>query len=165
MIDLNDTHLDMLVKFHHVEGVGDATIGHLGDMYQTILMDTDIDKGSEVGDVGDDARQNHAFHQVVDGVDILVELEFLSLLTGIAPRFFQFLEDIGEGGDAHFGSDVLADVDGLALLLIINKVGDSATMILSHLFDDGIALRMNRRIVEGILGAMDAQETSTLLVG
>ena len=38
-------------------------------------------------------------------------------------------------------------------------------MILGHLFDDSIALRMNRRVVEGILGARDAQETSTLLVG
>lgn len=77
MIDLDDSDSDMLVEFDDVEGMGDATIGHLGDMHQTVLMDTDIDKGSEVGDVGDDARQNHAFHQVVDGVDILVELEFL----------------------------------------------------------------------------------------
>ena len=112
MIDLNDTHLDMLVKFHHVEG----------DVDKTVLVDTDIDEGAKVGDIGDDAWKDHAFHEVVDGVDILVELEFFKLFTRIAPRFFQFLEDIGEGGDAHFIGDILTDVDGLALLFIINKV-------------------------------------------
>ena len=122
MIDLDDSDSDVLVEFDNVEGMGDATVGHLGDVDEAVLVDTDIDEGAEVGDVGDDAWQDHAFYEVVDGVDILVELEFFKLFARIAPRFFQFLEDIGEGRDAHFVGDVLANVYGLALLLIINKV-------------------------------------------
>ena len=77
MIDLDDTHLDMLVEFNHIEGMGNTTIGHLGDVNQSILMDTNIHEGPKVRDVSDDARQDHTFDQIVDGGDILVELELL----------------------------------------------------------------------------------------
>ena len=155
----------MLVKLHHIGRMGDATVGHLGDMDETILMDADIDKGPEVGDVGDDARQDHAFYEVVDGGDMLVELEFLQLFARVAARLLQFLHDIREGRDAHLGSHILLDVDGLALLLVADQFADGAAMILGHLFDDGIALRVNGRVVEGILGPWDAEETCALLEG
>ena len=77
MIDLDDAHSDMLVEFDDVEGVGNATVGHLGNVDETVLMDTDIHKGSEVGDVGDDAWQDHALYEIVDSRDILVEFELL----------------------------------------------------------------------------------------
>jgi hypothetical protein len=38
-------------------------------------------------------------------------------------------------------------------------------MILGHLFDDGVALRVNGRVVEGILGPWDAEEACALLEG
>ena len=77
MIDLDDPYADVLVELDDVEGMGNATVGHLGDVDEAVLMDADIDEGAEVGDVGDDAWQDHAFYEVVDGVDVLVELEFL----------------------------------------------------------------------------------------
>ena len=46
-------------------------------MYQSVLMDADIDEGSEVGDVCDDTRQYHTLYEVVDGGDILVEFKLL----------------------------------------------------------------------------------------
>ena len=52
MINLDNTYLHMLVEFDHIEGMGNATVGHLGDMDQSILMDTDIHKGPKVRDVG-----------------------------------------------------------------------------------------------------------------
>ena len=75
MVDLYDTHLEVLVELHHIGGMGDATVCHLRDMDESVLMDTDINKSSEVGDVGHDARKDHAFYQIVDGVDILIELK------------------------------------------------------------------------------------------
>ena len=77
MVYLNDSYLDVLMEFHYVEWMGDTTISHLGNMHQSVLMDTDIYESSEVGDVRDDARQYHSLFEVVDGGDILVELEFL----------------------------------------------------------------------------------------
>jgi hypothetical protein len=43
------------MKLHHIERMGDTAIGHLGDMYESVLMDTDVHEGTEVGDVCDDA--------------------------------------------------------------------------------------------------------------
>ena len=156
MIDLDDTHLDMLVEFNHIEGMGNATISHLGDMNQSILMDTDIHKGTKVGDVSDDARQDHTFHKIVDGGDILVELELLQLLPRVTPWLLQFLHDIGEGGDTYLGCDISFDVDGLALLFVFDQVCDTTALVLGHLFDDSVTLGMDGRVVEWVLGAWDA---------
>ena len=143
MIDLDNAYLHMLVEFDYVERMGDTAICHLGDMDESVLMDTDIDKGPEVRDIRDNAWQDHALHEVIDGGDILVELELLQLFARVAPWFLQFLDDIRKGGDAHLGCDILFNVDGLALLLIINKVCDGTALILGHLFDDGITLRVD----------------------
>ena len=165
MIHLDDADTDVLMEFHHISGMGDATVCHLRDMHQTILMDADINKGPEVGDVRHDAWQFHSLDEVVDGVYTGIELKLLYLLAWVATRFFQFFHDISEGGDAHLVSHISFDVDGLALLLIINKVYDGAVLILCHLFHDSVTLRVDGRIVERVLGARDAQETGTLLDG
>ena len=67
------------MEFHHICRMGNATIGHLGDVDETILMDTDIHEGTEVGDVGDDARQDHALYEIIDSRDILIKLKLLNL--------------------------------------------------------------------------------------
>ena len=162
MVHLDDADTDVLMEFHYISGMGDATVGHLRDMHQTILMDADINKGPEVGDVRHDAWQFHSLDEVVDGVYTGIELKLLYLLAWVATRFFQFFHDISEGGDAYLGSDVVFDIDSLTLFLIINKVYDSTSLILGHLFNDGIALWMNSRVIERVLGVGNAKETSTL---
>ena len=77
MVDLDDPDLYVLMKLYHIERVGDTTIRHLGDMHQSVLMNADVDEGSEVGDIGDDARQYHSLFEIINGSDVLVELEFL----------------------------------------------------------------------------------------
>ena len=76
VVNLNHPDFYMLMELDHVEWMGDTTVRHLGDMHQTILMDADIDEGTEVGDIGDDTRQYHSFFEIVDGSNVLVELEF-----------------------------------------------------------------------------------------
>ena len=131
------------MEFHHICRMGNATICHLGDMDETILMDTDIHEDTEVGDVGHDARQDHALYEIIDGRDILIELKLLNLFARIATWFLQFLHDIRQGGDAYVSCDITFDINGLALLLILNKVSYRTTLILRHLFYNGIALWMN----------------------
>ena len=165
MVDFDNADTDVLMEFDYISGMGNATIGHLGDMYKTILMDPDVDKGTKVSNVGDDARQFHAFNEVVDGIDARIELKLFNLLARVATRFLQFLEDIGEGRDAYLVSHVALDVDGLALLLIIDQVDNGTILILGHLLYNVVALRMDSRVVERILGTGDAEETCTLLEG
>ena len=164
-VDADDAYLDMLMQTDDLCGVADIVVGELGDVDEAVLMDANIDEGSEVGDVGDDAWQNHAFAQVVDGLYAGVELELLNLFAGVAPRLLQLMHDIGEGRESYFVGDVSADVYLIARFLMVDEVADSAMLVFCHLFDDMIALRMNSRIVEWILGTRDAQETGTLLKG
>ena len=60
-VNLNDANGDVLMELHHIRGMGNAAVCHLGDMYQAVLMDTDIDEGTKIGDVGYDAWQDHSF--------------------------------------------------------------------------------------------------------
>ncbi len=56
------------MELDNIRGVGDAAIGHLGNVDETVLMDANIDKGAEVGDVGDDAaRQEGLSYSVFMG--------------------------------------------------------------------------------------------------
>ena len=61
-------------------------------------MNTDVDEGSEVGDVRHDTREFHTHDKVVEGVDILVEFEDFNLSTWVTPWLFKFGEDVAEGG-------------------------------------------------------------------
>ena len=83
-VNVEDADGDVLVEVDDVAGMGDAAVGHLGDVHQTVLMDAEVDEGSEIGDVGDDAGQNHPLMKVVDGLNAAVEVELFYLLTGVA---------------------------------------------------------------------------------
>ena len=165
MVDLDDAYPEVLVQFHHISGMGNTSISHLGDVDEAVLMDTDIDKSTEVGNVGDDARQDHAFYQVIDGCDILVELKLLYLFTRVATGFLQFLHDVGKGGDTYLVSDIAADVDRLTFLFVCNQIGNRTTEVLRHLLHDCIALWVDGSVIEWILCPRNTQETGTLLEG
>ena len=49
-IDFDDTDTDVLVKTDDLCGVGDETVGELGDVNKTVLMNTDVDEDAEVGE-------------------------------------------------------------------------------------------------------------------
>ena len=78
-------------------GVGDEVVGELGDVDKAILMDTDVDEDTEVGDIRHDAREFHSYDEVVEGVDVLVEFEYLHLSTWVTARLLKFGEDVVEG--------------------------------------------------------------------
>ena len=132
---------------NHLVGVAHKAVGHLRHMYQSVLVDTDVDEGSKVGDVRHDAWQDHPRHQVVDLLDIRVELKLLQLLARIATGFLQFLHDVGERRQANLLRHILIDIDACTLVLIGDEVADGATAVLRHLLHDGIALRMHGTVV------------------
>ena len=164
-VDANDADADMLMQADNLSGVGDVTVGQLGNVDESVLMNTDIDEGSEVGDVGDDARQLHAFAQVVNGLHAGVELELLNLFARVAPGFLQLVHDVGKGGESDVAGHISLYVNLCTLVGLADKVGDGAMTILGHLLHNAIALRMNSRVVEWVLGIRDAQESGTLLIG
>jgi hypothetical protein len=54
-IGAEDLDLDDLACFDGLGRLLDETVGELADVDQTVLMHADVDEGSELGDVGDDA--------------------------------------------------------------------------------------------------------------
>ena len=57
-------------------------------------MDTNINKGTKVGDVAHDARANQALFQIFDFKNVIAELENLERITRIAAWFFQLFHDV-----------------------------------------------------------------------
>ena len=96
-IDFDDTDANVLVEAYDLCGVGDKAVGELRDVDKTVLMDTDVNEGSEVGDIRHDAREFHSYDEVGEGVDILVEFEYFNLSTGVTARLLKFGEDVVEG--------------------------------------------------------------------
>ena len=89
-IYFDDTDADVLMKADDLCGVSDEAVGELRDVDESVLMDTDVDEGSEVGDVRHDAREFHSYDKVSESVDILVELEDFHLSTWVTPRLLKF---------------------------------------------------------------------------
>ena len=79
----------MLVDANNGGRVTHELAAELGYMYQSVFLDAHIDETTEIGDVGHDAGEYHAFLQVVNGLHVLVKLEYLNGLTRVTPRFFQ----------------------------------------------------------------------------
>ena len=96
-IDFDDTDTDVLMEADDLHGGGDEAVGELGDVDKTVLMDTDVDESTEVGDVRHDASEFHSYDEVVEGVDILVELEDFNLSTWVTSRLLKLGEDVTEG--------------------------------------------------------------------
>ena len=72
----------------------DITVTDLGNMYQTILMNADVHKHTEVNDIADSALQHHTFFQILHGQYVTAEDRSRGFITGVTARFFQFLDNI-----------------------------------------------------------------------
>ena len=90
LIDFYDTDTDVLMKVEDLCWVGDEAVGELRDVDESVLMNTDVDEGSEVGDVRHDTREFHSYDEVVEGMDVLVEFKDFNLSTWVAPWLLKF---------------------------------------------------------------------------
>ena len=83
--------------------VGDETAGHVGDVDETVLVDSDVDEGAEGRDVGDGALENHAGLKIGDLFHAFLEGGGDELGTRIAARLVQLSQDVLDGGQADAG--------------------------------------------------------------
>ena len=61
------------------------------DVYESVFVNTQINKSPEIGDVGYNTGQDHTYLQVIDGMHRVIEMEFLYLRARVARRLFQFV--------------------------------------------------------------------------
>ena len=53
-------HIHDVPNADHFQRMPDIFIGHLRNVYQAVLMDADVHKGSEINNVSHSSLQNHA---------------------------------------------------------------------------------------------------------
>ena len=101
VVDAEHAHTYMLVHADDCCRIADKLVGKLGNMHQSVFLDSYIYEAPEIGNVIDDAGQFHAFPQVVDGLYVLVEFENLNLLARVTSWFIQFLHYISQRRQSH----------------------------------------------------------------
>ena len=132
-------------------------------MHQSVFLDSYIHKATEVSDIRHNARQHHAFLQIIDGMNIGVKAEFLNLAARIAPRLIQFLHDILQGRHTDFIRLILFQTNLLLQLLPFHQFTHRTMQVCRHLFHHRITFRMDSRIIQRVASIGNTQETGTLL--
>ena len=120
-------------------------------MNQSILVYAHIDEGAESTDVRHDAREYHAGLQVINRMYGRVERELFRLTARITSRLCQFLHNIRQGRESHFGGDVAVQINLVPQFLVGNQIRHTAALIFSHALDDGITLRVHSAVIERVL--------------
>ena len=87
-INFQDGDFHFLLKLNYIGGSFNKMVGQFADMYQPILMYSDIHKSAEVGDIGDNSGEFHSRFQLVDTVDSGGEVKNFKLFRGdLAPVY------------------------------------------------------------------------------
>ena len=132
-------------------------------MHQPILMDTDIDEGAEVGDVGDHPFQHHFGHQVADLLHPFLEGSGFELGARIAARLVQLADDIGHCGYAELRVGVVGRLETAQQTAIAEQAVHGLCQLGEDPLHHRIGLRVDRRAVEGVAAVADPHKASALL--
>ena len=138
-------------------------------MHQTVLMDADIDKCSEVNHIAHRAGQLHARREIGDIQHICAQHRRRQVLARITARLFQLRRDVQQRHLAH--AKRLGELSCALVFHARTHASDASpaqilrvvTQICQQRLRRRIALRMHRRRVQRI-AAPHAQESCTLLV-
>ena len=155
----------MLVQADNGGGVFDKLICQLTDVHQALGVNTHVHKGTKVGDIADNTRQNHARAEVGQFMHGGVESKLGEGLSGVTTGLLQLCHNILQGGEAHSIRNISVDIYLLALLVVGEQVFNLAAAILCHLLHKGITLWVNSTIVQWLCATLHTQEACTLLEG
>ena len=120
-VHLEHLHLQVLVQVHHFAWVGHAAVCHLADVDEAVLVDPDVDEGSEGRDVGHNAGEHHALSHILYLADTLVELEHFELRTWVEARFLKFFHYVFKGWQAAVFAHEILQAYLRAQLLVVHQ--------------------------------------------
>ena len=63
-------------------------------MDESVLLDSDVNEGSESCDVGDYAGKHHSLFEIFNAVDVRGELEGLGFIARVSAGLCKFLENV-----------------------------------------------------------------------
>lgn len=93
-VNFHHTYHHMLVQADNGGGVFHELIGQLADMNQPLGVNAHIYESTEVGDVADNARQDHARAKVGQLVHGGIEGKLGKRLARVATRFLQLCHNV-----------------------------------------------------------------------
>ncbi len=164
-VDLKYAHSELLSNLDNIVGIFDVLVGEFGDMDETVLMDADIDEGTEGRDVGDDAFELHTDGEIFDLVDIFTELRSFKGGARVTSGLFEFVDDIAQGGFADIIAEVAFDLDLLDQGDVADQRADIYAKIGGHLFDERITFGVNGGGIKGVLASANTEKSSGLFEG
>ena len=97
---------DLIAGVDDFARVFDEFITELRDVDEAVLVNADVHKCAEVGDVGDQPRTSQARRQVFEVVNVFAEGEGLKLFARVAARLFEFRDDVGKGIFTNFAAQL-----------------------------------------------------------
>ncbi len=110
-VDLLELDLDLLAHLHNIGGAFHELVAELADVDEAVLVDADVHKRAEGGDIRHDAGQFEAGFEVLHFLDAFLKAERLKLLAWVAAGLGQLLDDVGERGQADILGDVFFQVN------------------------------------------------------
>eukprot|EP01132_Coremiostelium_polycephalum_P019837 gene19837-biopygen10937 len=128
-------------------------------------MHADIHKRAEVGHVGHHAFEDHPQLQVLEVFDAFLEFGGLELGTRVAARFFQLLQDVGDGRHAEGFVGVLLRVEALEERGVADQRADVAVGFSGNALYQRVGFRVDSRGIQRVVTVHDAQEAGGLFEG
>ncbi len=126
-------------------------------------MHADVDERAEVGDVGDDALEDHAGFELRELFDAFAERRGLELGSRVAARLFEFLQDVAHGRQAEALVGVAGRIDRLQRRGIAHHFGHGPLQVRENPLHDRVGLRVHGGRVERIVAGANSQEARRLL--
>ena len=165
LVDFQNADFNHITNGNDLRRIRDELIGEFTDVDQTVLVDADINKGTEIGDVADGALELHPGTQVIHRGDIVGIHEARAIFPGIAPRLDQFGCDIAQGRDTNGFRDKLVPGNGVNHHALADQLRQGFVDAFSHGFHHSVTLRMDRRVVQWVGRFRNAQESGCLFKG
>ena len=129
-VNVLDTNLDYVACLEHLGGMLDKLIAHLGDMKQTVVVNTDINEATEVNNVSYSTLKLHIGLKVVDVENVGGKNRSGRIVTDIAAGLLKLGDNIEKSGlaTAKLASELL---DAVLLCLEAKERKISASYVLN----------------------------------
>ena len=115
-VDVLDEHLDNVTNGEQVGGMLYESVGHLGNVEESVVVNSDINKASEINNVTDGALKLHTGLKIGDLENVGGEDGSGSVVSDIPAGLLQLVDDILKGG--------------LSAAKLLGKLGDAVLLAL-----------------------------------
>ena len=143
----------------------DETVGKLGNVHEAILMHANIYEGTEGGDIGDRAFEQHTGLQVLDVVDAVGKGRGLEARARVTAGLFQFGKNVLHRRQAESLIHEDAWVERLQGGAVAHDGAQVAATGGDDLLGDAVGFRVHGGRIERLLAVRNAQEAGALFEG